>query len=387
MGVALHQLRLRGAWPPRQRVQLLAVADRLATHLVGNERFLSTAVLSNDGPAGAIAPAGRRVPAAHPARNLLLGVARRLGSTLVTLFGVSVIIFLVLRLLPGNAITSALGVSAGLLNHAQIVALDHYYGIGEPLAQQYVSWLHAILTGNLGVSLSSRTSVASLVGSALPVTFELAIVAMLLGLLIGVLFGVFGALRPGRAIDVSGQGVSVIGLGVPSFIIGTGIVTLLAAVFQYFPSSEPFASLTSDPWLNFQQIIFPAFTLSLGIGAAIMRTARASVLEVTGQNYVRTARGKGLSRHSVTWKHIFLNAFIPVLTMSGIQLGYLLGGTVIVEQIFVLPGLGRLLVTSINGRDFPVVQSVTLIFATGFVVVNMLVDVLYAVIDPRIRSR
>lgn len=305
----------------------------------------------------------------------------------LTLFGVSVIVFLVLRLLPGNAITSSLGVSAGLLTHAQIVALDHYYGIGQPVIQQYGSWLHALLTGNLGVSLSSRTSVASLVGSALPVTFELAIAAMLLGLLIGVLFGVFGALRPGRAVDISGQGVSVIGLGVPSFVIGTGLVTLLASVFQYFPSSETFATLASDPWLNVQQIFFPAFTLSLGIGAAIMRTTRASVLEVVGQNYVRTARGKGLSRRSVTWKHIFLNAFIPVLTMSGIQLGYLLGGTVIVEQIFVLPGLGRLLVESINGRDFPVVQSVTIIFAAGFVVVNMIVDVLYAAIDPRIRNR
>jgi peptide/nickel transport system permease protein len=306
---------------------------------------------------------------------------------LLTLFGVSVIVFLVLRLLPGNAITSSFGVSAGLLSHAQIVALDHYYGIGDPVVQQYFSWLHAILTGNLGVSLQSRTSVASLVGAAMPVTFELAVVTMLLGLLIGVLFGVFGAVRPGRAVDVSGQSLSVIGLGVPSFIIGTGIVTLSATVFHYFPSSEPFATLTSSPWLNFQQVIFPALTLCLGIGAAIMRTARASVLEVTGQNYVRTARGKGLSRHSVTWKHIFLNAFIPVLTMSGIQLGYLLGGTVIVEQIFVLPGLGRLLVESINGRDFPVVQSVTMIFATGFVVVNMVVDVLYAVIDPRIRNR
>jgi peptide/nickel transport system permease protein len=306
---------------------------------------------------------------------------------LLTLFGVSVIVFLVLRLLPGNALTSSLGVSAGLLSHAQIVALDRYYGIGDPVVQQYFSWLHAILTGNLGVSLQSRTSVASLVGAALPVTFELAVVAMFLGLVIGVLFGVFGALRPGRAVDLSGQGVSVIGLGVPSFILGTGIVTLLSAVFHYFPSSETFASLASNPWLNFQQIIFPAFTLSLGIGAAIMRTARASVLEVIGQNYVRTARGKGLSRRNVTWKHIFLNAFIPVLTMSGIQLGYLLGGTVIVEQIFVLPGLGRLLVESINDRDFPVVQSVTMLFAAGFVVVNMMVDLAYTVIDPRIRRR
>ncbi|MGA3353273.1 MAG: ABC transporter permease, partial [Acidimicrobiales bacterium] len=336
---------------------------------------------------GAAAPAGPRVIPAHRAREILLGVGRRLASMLLTLFGVSVIVFLVLRLLPGNALTSSLGVSAGLLSHAQIVALDRYYGIGDPVVQQYFSWLHAILTGNLGVSLQSRTSVASLVGAALPVTFELAVVAMFLGLVIGVLFGVFGALRPGRAVDLSGQGVSVIGLGVPSFILGTGIVTLLSAVFHYFPSSETFASLASNPWLNFQQIIFPAFTLSLGIGAAIMRTARASVLEVIGQNYVRTARGKGLSRRNVTWKHIFLNAFIPVLTMSGIQLGYLLGGTVIVEQIFVLPGLGRLLVESINDRDFPVVQSVTMLFAAGFVVVNMMVDLAYTVIDPRIRRR
>lgn len=343
--------------------------------------------MTDEGPAGAAAPAGPRVIPAHRAREILLGVGRRLASMLLTLFGVSVIVFLVLRLLPGNALTSSLGVSAGLLSHAQIVALDRYYGIGDPVVQQYFSWLHAILTGNLGVSLQSRTSVASLVGAALPVTFELAVVAMFLGLVIGVLFGVFGALRPGRAVDLSGQGVSVIGLGVPSFILGTGIVTLLSAVFHYFPSSETFASLASNPWLNFQQIIFPAFTLSLGIGAAIMRTARASVLEVIGQNYVRTARGKGLSRRNVTWKHIFLNAFIPVLTMSGIQLGYLLGGTVIVEQIFVLPGLGRLLVESINDRDFPVVQSVTMLFAAGFVVVNMMVDLAYTVIDPRIRRR
>ncbi len=305
----------------------------------------------------------------------------------LTLFGVSIIVFIILRVLPGNALTSALGTSAGLLTHAQRVALDHYYGIGQPLLQQYWSWLHAILTGNLGVSLSSRTSVASLIAAALPVTFELAVAAMILGLLIGVLFGVFGALRPGRFVDITGQGLSIVGLGIPSFVIGTWLVIYLASTFHYFPSSKPFASLTSDPWLNIQQIFFPALTLSAGIGAAILRTTRASVLEVGSQNFVRSARGKGLSRRKVTWKHIFLNASIPVLTMSGIQLGYLLGGTVIVEQIFVLPGLGQLLVNSINARDYPVIQSVTLIFAAGFVAVNMIVDVLYAVIDPRIRNQ
>jgi peptide/nickel transport system permease protein len=317
---------------------------------------------------------------------VLIGVAKRLLSMLVTLFGVAVIIFVVLRLLPGNAVTAQLGVSAGLLSHAQLVALDHYYGVGQPFFQQFGSWLSAMFTGNLGVSLTSRTSVASLVGAALPITLELAIASMIIGELIGVLFGVLGSLKPGRVVDDVGRGVSVVGLGVPSFIIGTGLVTFLASVFHYFPSSEGWASITRDPWLNLQQIFFPALTLGLGIGAAMMRTTRAAMLEVIGLNYARTARGKGLSKRVVTWKHLFLGALVPVTTMSGIQLGYLLGGTVIVEQIFVLPGLGRLLITSINERDFPVVQTVTLIFAAGFIIVNMLTDVLYTLIDPRTRT-
>ncbi|HUZ21422.1 MAG TPA: ABC transporter permease [Acidimicrobiales bacterium] len=318
---------------------------------------------------------------------MLLGIGRRIATTVVTLFGVSVVIFVILRLLPGNAVTASLGVSAGLLTHAQLVALNHYYGIGQPLLNQYADWVGSTFSGNLGISLAARVSVASLIGSALPVTLELAIAAMLLGLLIGVGFGVLGALRPGRIADDIGQGVAVFGLGVPSFIIGTGLVTFLASTFHYFPSSQAFAGLFSNPWLNVQQIFFPALALSLGIGAAIMRTTRAAVLEVTNLNFTRTARGKGLSPSAVTWRHLLLNALVPIVTMSGIQLGYLLGGTVIIEQIFVLPGLGRLLVTSINNRDFPVVQTLTLLFATGFVIVNMLVDVLYTVIDPRTRSR
>lgn len=318
---------------------------------------------------------------------MLASVARRLLSMLVTLLGVSVIIFLVLRLLPGNAVTAQMGVSAGLLSHAQRVALDHYYGVGEPFFRQYVSWLGSMLTGNLGVSLSSRTSVASLVGAALPVTLELAIASMVIGELIGVLFGVFGSLRPRGVVDNAGQGVALVGLGVPSFVIGTGLVTFLASSFHYFPSSRAFAGLFFNPWLNLQQIFFPALTLGLGVGAAIMRTTRAAMLEVVSTGFARTARGKGLSKFVVTWKHLFLGALVPVVTMSGIQLGYLLGGTVVVEQIFVLPGLGRLLVNSISNRDFPVVQSVTLIFAAGFIVVNMLTDMLYTLIDPRTHAR
>jgi peptide/nickel transport system permease protein len=319
--------------------------------------------------------------------SIFLAIVRRTLSMLVTLWGVSVIIFVVLRLLPGNAVSAALGVSEGLLTKGQIAALDKYYGVGQPAVQQYGSWLHQILTGNLGISLVYRSPVSTLIGTALPVTLELAFFAMLLGLIIGVGFGTWSGLHPGRWQDDIGQGVSVIGLAIPTFILGTVLVVFLSTKFHYFPSSLPFAGIFTNPWLNFQQIILPAFVLSLGIGAAILRTTRAAVLEVANLNFARTALGKGVSRRAFIWRHLFLNALTAVVTMSGIQLGYLLGGTVIIEQIFILPGMGRLLITSIANRDFPVVQSVTLIFAAGFVIVNMLVDLFYSLIDPRTRKR
>jgi peptide/nickel transport system permease protein len=197
----------------------------------------------------------------------------------------------------------------------------------------------------------------------------------------------WSALHPGRWQDDVGQTVSVVGLAVPSFILGTVLVVLMSTKFHYFPSSKAFVGLFTNPWLNIQQIVFPAIVLSLGIGAAILRTTRAAVLEVSGLNFARTALGKGVTRRAFVWRHLFLNALTAVVTMSGIQLGYLLGGTVIIEQIFILPGMGRLLISAINNRDFPVVQSVTLIFAAGFVIVNMAVDLAYALIDPRTRNR
>jgi peptide/nickel transport system permease protein len=315
-----------------------------------------------------------------------LVIAKRLVSTIVTLFGVAVVIFVILRLLPGNAIEASMGVNTGLLSHRQILQLDNYYGIGKPFFSQFTSWLGSTLSGNLGVSLSNRVSVASLMGSAFPVTLELSIMSMILGLIIGIGFGVAGALRPGRVGDAAGQTVALVGLGVPSFVLGTAVVTIMSSGFHYFPSSQTYASLFSNPWLNLQQLFFPSLVLSIGIGAAIMRTTRTAVLEISSQNFVRTARGKGLRGQAVVWRHLFLNALVPIVTMSGIQLGYLLGGTVIIEQIFVLPGLGRLLVTSINNRDFPVVQSVTLLFAACFVLLNLLTDGICAVIDPRQRE-
>lgn len=309
----------------------------------------------------------------------------RLATSVLTLVGVAVVIFVVLHVLPGNQVTASLGVSAGLLTPEQRAALDRYYGVGQPLPQQFVSWLGSMLTGNLGVSVIGRQPVASLIATALPVTLELAVAAIFLGLLWGIGLGVLAASRPQGLRDGLGQAVAVVGLGVPSFVIGTGLVSLLASAFGYFPNSEGYASLLSDPLLNLQQIFLPALALSLGIGAAVMRTTRSSLLEVTGQHFVRTARGKGLSGSAVLWRHIFRNALLPILTMSGIQFGYLLGGTVIIEQIFVLPGLGRLLLEGVGNRDYALVQSITVLFAAGFILVNLLVDVLYTRADPRVR--
>ena len=336
--------------------------------------------------AGARPLAGRVGAGPGRGRAIALRIAARLAKAVITLVGVAVVVFIVLRLLPGNQITSSLGVNAGLLTKAQYADLEHYYGIGKPLTQQFGQWAGDLLHGNMGLSEQSGRSVASLIGAALPVTLELAIAAMLIGLVIGVGAGAVAAAAPGRLPDRGARLVALAGLGVPSFVIGSGLVALLASVFHYFPSSEGFASLRSDPWLNIQQIFWPALTLGLGIGAAILRTTRGAMLDVARRDYVRAARGRGLAPRLVIIKHVLRNALIPILTMSGIQFGYLLGGTVIVEQIFVLPGLGRLLLMSVTEADYAVAQGVTLVFALGFIAVNLLTDVLYAVVDPRLRA-
>jgi peptide/nickel transport system permease protein len=338
--------------------------------------------------AGARPQAGRLATgsASNRGRALALRIAARLGKALLTLVGVAVVVFVVLRILPGNQITASLGVNAGLLTKAQYADLAHFYGIGKPLPQQFWQWATALLHGNMGVSDQSGRTVTSLIGAALPVTLELAVAAMLIGLVVGVGAGAIAAAAPGRPGDRAARVLALAGLGVPSFVIGSGLVAVLASVFHYFPSSEGFASLTSDPWLNIQQIFWPALTLGLGIGAAILRTTRGAMLEVARQDFVRAARGRGLQPRLVIIKHVLRNAMIPILTMSGIQFGYLLGGTVIVEQIFVLPGLGRLLLMSVTEADYAVAQGVTLVFALGFILVNLLTDLLYAVVDPRLRA-
>lgn len=311
----------------------------------------------------------------------------RLITSVLTLVGVALLVFVVLRLLPGDEITSTFGTETGILTDTQIESLRSYYGIDQPAHRQFLSWLGNVVTGNLGFSVRSGTSVGALVRDALPVTVELALASILVGLVIGVPLGVVSGARAGTRGDATVQLFGLVGLGIPNFVIATFAVTLFASWFDYFPNARGYAAPWEDPWLNVQQMLFPALTLGVALSGTIMRTTRSAFIETSTQPFVRTARGKGVSARRLRYRHILRNAAIPIVTITGIQFGYLLGGTVIVEQIFALPGLGRLVLEGIGKREFAVVQSTILVIAALFVAVNLVVDLLYARLDPRIRYR
>jgi peptide/nickel transport system permease protein len=311
---------------------------------------------------------------------------RRLAGMLLTLLGVAVVVFLALRLLPGDAITAKLGTQSGVLTAAQRQSLEHYYGLDQPLVVQFFHWLQAVLVGNLGVSMDSGHSVASLIGTAAPVTVELAVLATLIGAPAGVALGMLAASRPRGARDFGVQTASLLGMAVPEFVVGTVLVATLAAVFAYFPDAGSFVRLTDSVGGNLSQMLYPALVLAIQFAAIVMRTTRSAYLEQAGADFVRTARGKGLGPARIRLRHVLHNAAVPIVTITGIQFGYLLGGAVVVEQIFSVPGIGRQVLTGIQQKEYAVVQSTVLVIALSFVLVNLLTDLLYRVIDPRVRA-
>ena len=311
----------------------------------------------------------------------------RLGGTLGTLAGVAVLVFLVLRALPGDAVTARLGTEAGVLTDEQLAALERYYGLDQPLWQQFTSWLGSVFTGNFGVSVTSGETVAGLMWSALPVTVELAVLSILISTPIGVALGVYAATRPGKAGDVGVQSIGLVGLALPEFVTASVVVAVLASTFSYFPDPGTYVPITESVTGNLSQMLYPALVLSVGLVATVMRTTRSAYLEAAGTDHVRTARGKGLTPRRIRLRHVLHNASIPILTIVGIQFGYLLGGTVIIEQVFALPGLGRLLLNGILQQDYAVVQSTVLLVAVAFVLVNLVVDLTYRLLDPRARLR
>jgi peptide/nickel transport system permease protein len=294
-------------------------------------------------------------------------------------------VFVVLRLLPGDSLTAQLGTQSGDLTAGQRAALESYYGLDEPVWSQFTGWLGSLVQGNFGVSLTSGAPVGELMLDAVPVTLELAVLSTIMGGLVGVALGVFSAVRPGGKRDIGVQAFGLLGLAVPNFVIASALVAILAAWFSYFPDPGSYVSLTESVTGNLGQMFWPSVTLAVLLAATVMRTTRSAYLEVASMDFVRTALGKGLAPRRVRLKHILRNAAIPIATIIGIQFGYLLGGTVIVEQVFALPGLGRLTLRGIVQRDFPIVQSTVVMIAFAFVLVNLLVDLLYARLDPRVR--
>ena len=315
---------------------------------------------------------------------MLRYLIQRIIAFVPTLVGVSVLVFFAIRLIPGDQITATLGTEAGMLTPAQRASLERYYGLDKPPVEQYFVWLGEAVQGNLGHSIRHGKPVLELILDRFPLTLELALMSVIIALLVGVPFGILSAVHHNSIIDLLGRLFSLIGLAVPNFLLGTIIIYVLSVYFGVLPNSGNYVSLAQDPLKNIQQLFFPAVTLGFAFAASVMRMTRSSMLEVLGEDYVRTARSKGLSENRVITRHALRNALIPVVTLIGVQMGYLLGGAFIVEQIFALPGIGRLAVNAISQREYALVQGVTLFIALNFVVINLMIDLTYAAIDPRI---
>jgi len=313
-------------------------------------------------------------------------VMQRLLALLPALLGVSLIIFFVMRALPGDVARQILtgGGSGQGITQEQVNKLHRELGLDDPLPVQYWHWLAGVVRLDPGASLTSRQPIMTEIGSRLPATIELALGAVLVALVIAVPVGVLSALYQDRPIDYLFRVISVAGLSLPGFLLGTLLIFALQRYLHYVRPAG-FASLWSDPRKNLEQMVQPVLILGYGFSAILSRVTRSAMLDVLREDYVRTARAKGLRTRFVVTRHALRNALLPVITIAGLQLGTLLGGAVITESVFALPGLGRYLVTSIRGLDYPVTQMIVLLSAASYVILNTVVDVSYAFIDPRIR--
>ncbi|EKF40937.1 ABC transporter permease [Nitratireductor indicus] len=312
-------------------------------------------------------------------------LTRRLLTFPLVMLGVSILVFVSIRLVPGNAITAMLGTEAGLLTPQQRAALEAYFGLDKSWPVQYGHWLMGVLRGDLGISVTYGKPVLDVILERFPLTLELALLSMLIALAIGLPAGIFAATRNEKPSDLGVRILAMIGQSTPNFVVGLLIIYILSVGFGVLPVMGTFTPFFENPLENLGQLILPALTLGFAFAASVTRISRSSMLDVLSEDYVRTARSKGVPALSVIWRHALPNALIPVVTLSGVEFGYLLGGAVIVEQIFALPGLGRMVLDAILQRDYALVQGSVLFIALNFMIVNLLVDLAYAVLDPRIR--
>jgi len=312
-------------------------------------------------------------------------VLRRVLLAVPVLLLSSLIVFSLMRVMPGDALIALMGES-GNVGERELAKLRKELGLDRPYTEQYALWLWQMVSFNPGYSIFTNEPIAVSLRKAVPVTLELAALSMVIGLAVAVPIGVLSATRQDSASDYAGRMVAVSGLSLPDFWLGTLVITFAAIWFHWIPPIG-YVSFWESPWRNLQQFLLPAAVLGFRLSAATMRMTRSTVLEVLREDYVRTAWAKGLAGRMVVYKHALKNALIPVVTIVGGQLGVLLAGTVVVETIFALPGMGRLTVEAILYRDYPVVQTNVMLVAATLVTLNLVVDLTYAWLDPRIRYR
>jgi peptide/nickel transport system permease protein len=312
-------------------------------------------------------------------------VIRRVLMAVAVLVLVSLVAFFVMRLLPGDPISLRLAESQVVaLNEEQLAAVKHEYGLDRPLVVQYVTWLGGVLKGDFGTSILSQGPVADEMWRRLPVTLHIGLLAFIIGTAIGAFAGVLCAVKRGKWVDGLVTALANVGITMPTFWLGVMLVYLFGLNLGWLPT-QGYTSPFTDFWLSTRQLIMPVFCLALFPLAGTTRQTRSSMLEVLGLDYVRTAWSKGLKGRAVILKHALKNALIPVVTLSGMSLTMVVGGSVVIEMVFNIPGIGRMLVTAINNQDYPVVQAVVLLIAALVVIINLIIDLSYGWLDPRIR--
>jgi peptide/nickel transport system permease protein len=305
---------------------------------------------------------------------------RKVGAALIVVLLASMLVFVGVRAIPGDA---AVALGAENRDPAVLASIRHKYLLDRPLPVQYVHWLGLAAQGDLGTD-QRELSVSRTIVQRLPITLELAFLAILIGTVIGIGAGILAAVRHGKPSDYAATSVALVGLSVPHFWLGIVMIIYFAVTLHWLPAGG-YVPFVHHPVANLEHMLMPAIVLGTGLSAVLMRQMRSSMLNSLGADYVRTARAKGLSEWSVVGKHAVRNSLITVTTVIGLQLGALISGAVITEQIFVIPGFGRLTIDAVNQRDYALLQGVVLVAAAGYVVVNLLVDVAYSLLNPRIR--
>lgn len=312
-------------------------------------------------------------------------IVRRLLALIPTLFFASVIVFVVVRMIPGDIIDLMLSQNDVSASKMDRQSLEEALGLDQPMHVQYVRWISGILLqGDFGKSLWQSTPVAEDLIARLPITLELALLSFIVALIVALPIGIYSAIRQDTAGDYIGRSFSILMLAIPNFWLGT-IVVVFPAIWWGWSPEVRYVAFTQNPLQNLSQMVLPAIILGTSLSAVTMRLMRTTVLEVLRQDYVRTAWAKGLSERVIVVRHVLKNALIPVVTLIGLQAAILIGGAVIIEQIFVIPGMGLLLLEAVSQRDYPIITGVFLIVGVAVVLINLLVDLSYGLLDPKVR--